>query len=288
MEKKKVKAAAPMPRNEEDIRNSMKLYAYLVCISGLAVYPENTRMFRQKNLIPSKIKEILGLDPKTTKKYLYQLEKEGLISYEGETPAKRIDLDEIEKEIKEEIENGKIKQLSEKAFQSEITNRACIQLWNIRNKKEKDGVYYIPRPNKWTPIPEITLETLNEKFKCSELELKLYILCSSYRDECVERNRKIKSLSFEGIKDVLQIKRVGSDSNRDIRGALFFLKGLGLIDFAETLTPNMHGKAIPSFKIYEVNYYINYKIEIDEENDDDLLLEIKNRIQDIIDETVNS
>ena len=38
---------APMPKKEEDIaNNSMKLYSYLMCIAGLAAYPDNTRMFR--------------------------------------------------------------------------------------------------------------------------------------------------------------------------------------------------------------------------------------------------
>lgn len=46
MKKQNVRGAAPMPRREEDIRNSMKLYTYLICISGLATYPDNTRMFR--------------------------------------------------------------------------------------------------------------------------------------------------------------------------------------------------------------------------------------------------
>jgi hypothetical protein len=38
---------APMPKKENEIvDNPMKLYSYLVCISGLAIYPDNTRMFR--------------------------------------------------------------------------------------------------------------------------------------------------------------------------------------------------------------------------------------------------
>lgn len=52
MTRQNPKAAAPMPKAQEDIKNnSMKLFSYLMCISGLADYPENTRMFRQKNLI---------------------------------------------------------------------------------------------------------------------------------------------------------------------------------------------------------------------------------------------
>jgi hypothetical protein len=36
-----------MPASEIEIaKSSMKLYSYLVCIAGLANYPDNTRMFR--------------------------------------------------------------------------------------------------------------------------------------------------------------------------------------------------------------------------------------------------
>jgi hypothetical protein len=45
-----------MPRNKETIvDNPMKLYTYLVCIGGLAEYPENARMFRHKDLSFTKI-----------------------------------------------------------------------------------------------------------------------------------------------------------------------------------------------------------------------------------------
>ena len=53
---KKTKNCAPMPRNKETIvDNPMKLYTYLVCIGGLAEYPENARMFRHKDLSFTKI-----------------------------------------------------------------------------------------------------------------------------------------------------------------------------------------------------------------------------------------
>jgi hypothetical protein len=37
---------APMPKKESDlIDTKLVLYTYLVCLSGLALYPPNTRMF---------------------------------------------------------------------------------------------------------------------------------------------------------------------------------------------------------------------------------------------------
>ena len=59
----------------------MKFYTYLVCISGLATYPENTRMFRQKDLMLSKIKEATGITDKTAKLYLQILERDLDITY---------------------------------------------------------------------------------------------------------------------------------------------------------------------------------------------------------------
>jgi hypothetical protein len=34
------------------------------------------------------------------------------------------------------------------------------EIWKLRNK-EKSSAYIIPRPNPWTPVPEMTLEKLN-------------------------------------------------------------------------------------------------------------------------------
>jgi hypothetical protein len=78
-------AAAPMPKAEEDInKNSMKLFAYLMTIAGLADYPEHTRMFRQKNLVLTHIYAATGITDKTVKLYLYYLEKHHMIEYKGE------------------------------------------------------------------------------------------------------------------------------------------------------------------------------------------------------------
>ena len=266
MVKKKLKTAAPMPKEEKTIQNPMKFYTYLVCISGLATYPENTRMFRQKDLMLSKIKEATGITDKTAKLYLQILEREGLVQYRGEI--KHLLLEE-EQEIKEKIQNLPEGQRDRKL--KELTGAA---LWKRRNKEEKDGVYYIPRPHIWTPVPEDTLKTLNEDFECSELELKLYLLCCNYRDLCVLENRPFKVITFELIRNSLDLKNTSGFKNRDIRRALMFLKTIGLINYIEGAGVNRKLAKIPSFKIQEVNYYINYKTELfnsdDIENDEDL------------------
>lgn len=259
MKKMKI-SGAPMPREEKEIQNSMKFYTYLVCISGLATYPEHTRMFRHKNLVLTQIKQATGITDKTAKQYLYQLEHNGMISYQGNC---RYLTGEEQEEILEKIKNEK----SEKVRNRKYCELYGAAIWKKRSKTEKDGVYYIPRPNKWTPIPEITLQQLNENFECSELELKLYLLCCSYRDMYVFENKSFKSITFEMVRNSLKIKKSSSEINREIRRALLFLKGIGLLEYTEGQINNLKGGAIPCFKINEVNYYINYTIETVKQED---------------------
>lgn len=266
-----------MPRKEEDIKNPMKLYTYLVCISGLAIYPENTRMFRQKNLVLTNIKKATGITDKTAKLYLYQLEQKGLICYKGEIHADKITKEE-QKEIDKNLEN-----VSDGAKQRKKDELIGSLLWKKRNKLEKTGVYYIPRPNIWTPIPEKTLKQLNEDFDCSELELKLYLLCCNYRDMCVFEGRATKNLTFEMIRDTFDLKKTGSEVNKTIRRALLFLKSIGLIDYTEKLINNGKGASIPCFKLQEVEYYINYEIQkVNEEIEDQDLKAIIERVNEKI------
>lgn len=181
MTKQKIKQAAPMPKKEDDIKNnSMKLYSYLVCLSGLADYPENTRMFRQKNLILSQIKNSTGITDKTVKLYLYYLEEHGLIRYCGENKFNFLNANEYNTST--EYRLAAIKYASE--------------VWKSR-KKEPNSVYHIPRPIPYTPVPEITLQRLNNDFKITELELSIYLFLCKYRDECVINSKNFKAITYE-------------------------------------------------------------------------------------------
>jgi transcription initiation factor IIE alpha subunit len=234
-----------MPVKEEKIvDNPMKLYTYLNCISGLASYPENTRMFRQKDLMLTKIKEAIGITDKTVKRYMYQLEQSQLVSYNGEYQFTYINEGDYE-DRKEYLK---------------AVDKECFSVWTSRYRYEKNGVYYIPCPKPFTPVPETTLETLNKTFKVSELELKLYLLCCAYRDTCVFQHRQFKVLTFEQIRDTLGYT-ISAHTDAEIRKALIFLRGVGLIEYREGIIPNRKGGAIPSFKISEVYYYISYKID---------------------------
>lgn len=276
MHEEKLRTYAPMPKEERKIANNpMKLYTYLVCISGLATYPDNTRIFQQKNLVLSQIESVTGITPKTTKLYLYYLERDGLIKYGGEHHFNlSIDLD------------YNLNNKSEKAQYRKVVEKHAAEVWKVRNKEEKKVYYYIPRPNPFTKIPEETIQSLNEKFSATELELKLYYLCCSYRDICCYEGYDYKSITFESIRDVFKLSK-NTYNDSIIRRALVFLEGLNLIEYYETSYPNRKGAQIPCFHLTDVNYYINYK-EIKEREDkedildDELVNEVYQRIHDVL------
>lgn len=261
-----LKGAAPMPASEEDVsKNSMKLYSYLVCISGLADYPDNTRMFRQKNLILTKIKEATGITDKTVKLYLFYLERDGLVKYRGEYQFEYINRSDFQ-EFKE---------------YREYAAQMAAKVWKERNKNEKNCVYHIPRPNPYTPIPEITLDKLNKYFKVTELELDLYLILSYYRDKCVKYGQSYKAMTFENIRDILNY-RPDTRTNNEIFRALSYLSELGLIQFSIGYTCNSKLAKIPVFKIKEVGYYIGKPIINFSKNElitDSEVSEIKERVR---------
>lgn len=289
MEVKKPKAAAPMPKTESDLtKNSMKLYTYLVCIAGLADYPDNTRMFRQKNLVLTQIYAATGITDKTVKVYMAFLEYNGKINYKilkGDKEKLRLDTtlfylyDEASR-----AEDGKVvgedeegnKKIWTKAELRKAIEKYSAALWKER-KKEKDNIYFIPRPDQWTPIPEITLERLNEFFEATEMELKLYYLCCGYRDLCHVRGEATKSITFEKIRDAFGLSKQNANDVK-IRRSLLFLRSLGLIDYVETFSSNSKGAKIPKFKIKEVNYYINYEVQEENNTEDPDLREVLDRI----------
>lgn len=289
MEVKKPKAAAPMPKTESDLtKNSMKLYTYLVCIAGLADYPDNTRMFRQKNLVLTQIYAATGITDKTVKVYMTFLEYNGKISYKilkGDREKLTLDTtlfylyDEASRaadgKVVSEDEEGNKKTWSKPELRKAIEKYSAT-LWKER-KKEKDNIYFIPRPDKWTPIPETTLEKLNEFFGATELELKLYYLCCGYRDLCFARGEATKSITFEQIRDSFGLSKHNTNDVK-IRRSLLFLKSLGLINYAETFSSNSKGAKIPKFKIKEVNYYINYEAQEENKTEDPDLREVLDRI----------
>lgn len=246
MKKIKPKTYAAMVKKEEDIKkNSLKLYSYFLCIGGKE--PGGTgRIFQHRDLQLKEIKRCTGLDPKTVKVYLYELETNGLVFFKGGQHFKTINeldyMDENGNINKKELYNAKLKEAAE--------------VW-----KQRKGVSYyrIERPKEYTPIPEITLEKLNKVFNFTELEMKIYVLCCAYRDiQSDFCNGKNKVLRYEDIKDVLEIKDTGGAGSRKIKKTLFLLSAIGLIKFQTGYYINLHGKKIECFDLEEVYYYVKY------------------------------
>lgn len=249
-----LKNPAPMPRKEDEINQPMKFYCYLICLSGVATYPPNTRIFQQKDLCLAKIYKAIKISDKAVKSYLYLLEHSQMVEYRGGV-----------KELTEEEEEPIFKKLegldkNSDKYKTQLSYLYGAAIWKKRNKEEKNGYYYIKRPDPWTPIPEGTIQDLNEHFACTELELKLYIACVGYQDLCCHQGKNFKNITFAGVREAFGYSKK-SATDAMIRRALMFLKELGLINYQEILLVNQKNAPIPAFKINKVEYYIEYEIQ---------------------------
>lgn len=216
---------------------SMKFFIYLLLLN-------HGKDFRQKNLSLTDIKRATGITDAAAKQYLYQLEHSGLIEYVGEVK----ELSEKEIEIAWDKMQSKIKDVKSTAAKDRIEAQIYgAAIWKKRNKEEKNGIYYIKRPTPWTPIPEETLQFLNEYMQCSEFELKIYLWCVSYNDICNVSAKALKPATFDDIRTELGFKNTSSLANAEIRRTLILLQGLGLLDFQECFTYNRKGVKIPNF-----------------------------------------
>jgi hypothetical protein len=191
------------------------------------------------------------------------LEYTGRITFKGQNQYSHVPLWEYEQKIEN---NNFISQLDPtgenpptRPILRKEAEKEAFRVWSLRNKEEKNGVYWISRPSRWTPVPETTLETLNEKYQASELEMKLYLLCCSYRDTCVSLGQNYKDIRFETIRDAFNLTKQTANDKK-IRESLMFLKVLDLIDFEESYYVNSKLAKIPCFRLTEVRYYIDYVI----------------------------
>ena len=103
----------------------MKLYSYLLCIAGKEPQ-RNGRLFQHKNLVLTEIKRCTGLEPKTVKLYLYDLELQGLVRFRGdrEFSFNYINQDEF-------IEGGTT--IDKKGFR-EAKQKEVFNKWKLRLK----------------------------------------------------------------------------------------------------------------------------------------------------------
>ena len=274
------KASAPIPKQQTSVvENSMKLYSFLLCLSGLADYPQNTRMFRQKNICLTEIEDKTGITDKTTKLYLAILECNGLVLYRGlsDFDDKKRETMQFDYSLVEKYVRGEIKRNNPELTQN------IRDIWNLR-KKNREGVYWIPRPNPYTPIPEVTLEKLNDVFNASELEFKLYFICCGYRDTILDgemKTNKKKNLHYADLNELLG-KTHQTNNNKAIRHALSFLQGVGLVEYQDSYYVNQRNKKISCFSLTEVHYYINKEPQEITENEvlgPQEIMALKDRIQ---------
>lgn len=213
--------------------NYIKLYGYLVTISGFSIFSDNLKTFKQKNLILTDIKNKTSLADKTVKLYLYYLEELNLIVYKGEAQFNF---------LKEEDFS------SSAEYHGAILKEAC-STWKER-QKEKNSDYYINQPNTYVPISELTFLYLTEKANIDNLQLGLYLYL--YRNNLKENLDK--EITYEKIRDAFSLKK-HTDTHKHIYNALCALQNYGLIKFTPQSTRNSKGAEIPAFKITEVNYY---------------------------------
>lgn len=278
MEKQKLTTYAAMVKDEDDIkRNSMKLYSYLLCIAGKE--PAGTgRLFQQKNLVLTQIKKYTNLEPKTIKLYLYELETNGLIEFRGPAKFTRVDHSQCY------TTNSKGERKLNKTQLRKLKEQEAFSTWKLR---ERNDYYRIPRPERYTPIPEITLDKLNKNFGCSELEYKTYVLCCAYRDIQVELyGGTSKQITYESFREAIGQMNNRTVINKQIKAALYFLKGVGLIDFKTGFYYNTKGAKIECFELIQVNYYSDEEDIIWEETDfleldDSTKTEIQDRLNAI-------
>lgn len=294
MKKEKLKTYAAMISKDEDIRkNSTKLYSYLLCIAGKE--PDSCgRLFQQKNLVLTKIQQYTGLQPKTIKLYLYELECNNLVQFRGNEHFRKIEFlleEETDKRVNELLKNkpelseeqAKEIVLEKKFTKSEIRALKEKEAFSVWKKREKSDYYRIPRAESYTPIPEITLEKLNKDFEVDEMEMKVYILLCHLRDVHSEYSpNPTAQVTFESLREILGLKDNSSATNRTLKRIFYFLMGIGLIDFEIGYYYNTKGAKIECFVLKEVNYFVtdNKKElrEVDNESNE-IIVEVKNRMK---------
>ena len=205
-------------------RQSLKLYIYLVCHANLEYdykCEQYYRIFKQREIVLTEIKNSINMDQETIKKYWEKLEEAGLLS-----PA----------------QEGFV----------EDHNVSFKERWKNRNKN-KELYYNFSGLKNFEIIPKNTLLLLNEKYCFSELTIKIYLILLSF-----QRNNNNK-ITLQHIREELGFTSE-LKTNKNIKESLLALRDVGLLDFIEENQKNLKGATIPSFNIIEVKYYLKDKI----------------------------
>ena len=234
------KGSLPIVSKEKKVRdNCMRLYTYLVTLSipdfsNSPSRKKGRRQFQQKDFTLNKIHNVLGIDPKTIKKYWHQLELDGLIKYVGGAP------------VNEEL-----------SWEKNFMNR----------KKYPEGFYHIDRPEKFRKIPKETVNKILKDYLVSEMELKLYLMLGNVQEYYYSRNISNIQITYKDLITLLGMKN--EKANRvDIRKALVWLKEINLIKFEYTKRKaGNFNFEIECINLIQVNFYIDpSSVNIDNSN----------------------
>lgn len=228
---KDVKGRAIFSKEEDVKEKSLRLYTYLVCHANLRNAPtasgDNVRIFKQRDIVLSRIKRTLNMDERTIKKYWEQLEQGDLIRF-------------CPRGWREDYEE------------------TFLNRWKIRNK-HKDTYYEIPvtKDMLYRKIPRETLVELNEIFQVNELAMKVYITLVNFQENCIISKQKYQRFTYQDLRDILGYGKQYA-TNRKLEACLFLLKGLNLIDIGTDIFINGYGVTIPCFILHQANFYIEY------------------------------
>lgn len=253
---KDIKGRAVFSQESQIRKKSLKLYSYLVCKAYLRNTPQrgvpNVRIFQQKDIVLSRIKEIFKMDERTIKKCWEGLETEGLIRFCPHTWK--------EEKFKEDAEGNFIK-------------IPFNERWKIR-RKHGESYYELPIDDEqlFRKIPKQTLVELNEVYNVNELTMKVYMTLINYQEMAYINNKHNKTFTYKDLRDLLGYA-LESATDVKLEASLHLLESLGLITIEMTHFKNTYGVNIPCFVLTEVDFYIHYKIKDFKTGDENTLTE---------------
>ena len=246
---------ATMSAHSDILKNSQKLFNYLVCLAG---NPPNTqkRVFQHKNVNISQIYRTIGISTNSIKKYWCDLERNGKIVYgnNGQCP-------EEEAELLNQLLNGRTTyELTEKEYFD-----IWKQLWTAR--KSRPCEYYEVRAGcKNRKIPTETLKILNEALKITEQDMKLYQFLLTYREVGIKKMYKTFNFSMMDLRNFLE-KRKEKKTHISIYKSLLLLKEYGLINFEERYELNSRNVKIKHYLLTDVSFYVKDSVRNCEEEE---------------------
>lgn len=203
-------------------KNSMRLYAYLVCLSKF-VSKNKPRRFYQKDFTLAKISKELRMKNETIKKYWQILEDTGLVVYNGRD------------------------------------NRWDYSTWGeafMTRKKYTLGYYELSKEKtQYRIVPRETLDKIRTDFLVDETELKLYLFLANLQEQYLNMGYNEAEFTLKEARELMGLKKETKTYKR-LYLALLWLMKINLIKarIETKMIPN-YAQEISYFVIEKVNYY---------------------------------